>query len=149
MKRSEALVSLSREHHHALFLAKVIRDQAGEGDSAERFNEFWIREGANHFRIEEEVLLPGSGLDGPDEDPEVARMLADHLTLRRAAKKIASGEAAPEELIEAAERLKAHVRFEERELFPRIEAGLSEDEIRQLAEEIEAAGPDPESDREG
>lgn len=147
MKRSEALVSLSREHHHALYLAKVISDQAGEGDSAQRFNDFWNREGADHFRIEEEVLLPGSGLSGPDGDPEVARMLADHLQLRRAAKKISSGEATPEELVEAAGLLKAHVRFEERELFPRIEAGLSEEENRQLADEIEAAErnlkPDP------
>ena len=147
MKRSEALKPLSREHHHALFLAKVVRDQKGEGDSRQRFLDFWGEEESIHFRIEEEVLLPGSNLSGPDEDPEVARMLADHLAIRRGAARVIADEAGPDELVELIERLHDHVRFEERELFPRIEKDLPEDRLGKLAEAIRqaeiAAGRDP------
>lgn len=147
MKRSEALKPLSREHHHALFLAKVVRDQKGEGDSRQRFLDFWGEEESIHFRIEEEVLLPGSNLSGPDEDPEVARMLSDHLAIRRGAARVIADEASPAELVELIDRLHDHVRFEERELFPRIERELPEDRLEELAEAIRqaeiAAGRDP------
>ena len=73
MKRSEQLKPLSHEHHHALFIAKRLRDEGEEAITA--FAEFWRSEGELHFRIEEEVLLPGSGLGGPGEDADVARML--------------------------------------------------------------------------
>ncbi len=139
MKRSEALKPLSREHHHALYLAKVVTDQEGGGDSVQRFVEFWQTEGEDHFRIEEEVLLPGSGLAGPDEDPEVARMLSDHETIRRGAARLESGDADAAETVELAELLRRHVRFEERELFPRIERNLSEEQLIALAEAIEEA----------
>lgn len=147
MKRSEALKPLSREHHHALFLAKMIRDQKGEGDSRQRFLDFWGEEESIHFRIEEEVLLPGSDLPGPDEDPEVARMLSDHLAIRRGAARVIADEAGPAELVELIDLLHDHVRFEERDLFPRIERELSEERLSRLADAIgraeEAAGRDP------
>ena len=139
MKRSEALKPLSREHHQALYLVKVVRDQDGGGDSRERFLGFWRDEGSVHFRIEEEVLLPGSGLDGPDRDAEVARMLADHLAIRRGVARVAAGQADADDIVSLAGRLHDHVRFEERELFPRIENGLSSDQLERLAAEILAA----------
>ena len=137
MKRSEALKPLSHEHHHALFVAKVICDQEGEGDSRDRFLEFWRSESEEHFRAEEEILLPGSGLPGPDQDEEVARMLSDHLEIRRGAARFTADEASPAEIVELAERLRAHVRFEERELFPRIERELAPKALERLAGQLE------------
>lgn len=137
MKRSEALKPLSHEHHHALFVAKVICDQGGEGDSRERFLEFWRSESEEHFRVEEEILLPGSGLPGPDQDEEVARMLSDHLAIRRGAASLSADQASPAEIVELAERLRAHVRFEERELFPRIERELAPEALERLAGQLE------------
>jgi hypothetical protein len=137
LKRSEALKPLSHEHHHALFVAKVICDQEGEGDSRERFLEFWRSESEEHFRVEEEILLPGSGLPGPDQDEEVARMLSDHLAIRRGVASLIADQASPAEIVELAERLRAHVRFEERELFPRIERELGPDALERLAEKLE------------
>ncbi len=139
MKRSEALKPLSHEHHHALFVAKVICDQEGGGDSRDRFLEFWRTESEEHFRIEEEVLLPGSELPGPDQDEEVARMLSDHLAIRRGAARLLADQADSAEIVELAERLRAHVRFEERELFPRIERELPASRLEQLAAAIGAA----------
>jgi hypothetical protein len=138
MKRSESLKPLSHEHHHALFIAKRLRDEK-EG-ARDAFAEFWLEEGELHFRIEEEVLLPGSGLAGPGSDADVARMLDDHLELRRRARRALDGEANGDELYELGELLTAHVRFEERELFPRIEADLSEEELEELAGRLTDAG---------
>ncbi len=139
MKRSEALIPLSHEHHQALYVTKVIRDLKGEGNSAELFLGYWRDHGQLHARIEEEVLLPGSGLSGPDEDEEVARMLSDHLGTRRMVRRLERGEAEPAEILALAESFADHVRFEERELFPRIERELSGEQLAELGARIEAA----------
>jgi hemerythrin-like domain-containing protein len=119
-------------------VAKVICDQKGEGDSRERFLEFWRSESEQHFRIEEEIMLPGSGLPGPDQDEEVARMLSEHLAIRRGAARLVDGESDPAGIVELAELLRAHVRFEERELFPRIERELDPESLSRLASKLEA-----------
>lgn len=146
MKRTEALKPLSREHHHTLFVAKEVRDadESGAEEARAALVDLWHEENALHFRIEEEVLLPGSGLEGPDRDEEVARMLADHLKIRRRMAKLATEarEGAPvdlEDLKEFAGFMRDHVRFEERELFPRIEREMADDALEELAAAIEAA----------
>lgn len=137
MKRSEPLKGLSHEHHHALFIAKRLRD---EGEAAlEAFLEFWRTEGRIHFWIEEDVLLPGSGLAGPSEDAEVARLLDDHLDIRRRVEAVTEGLASAEALSELGQALTDHVRFEERELFPRIEAALAPEKLERLGAKLAKA----------
>ncbi len=137
MKRSEQLKSLSHEHHHALFIAKRLRDEGEAAASA--FVEFWNSEGEVHFRIEEEVLLPGSGLDGPGSDRDVARMLDEHLDIRRRVIRVLDGQVSATEFGELGTALTDHVRFEERELFPRIEALLDQAALDDLASRIALA----------
>jgi hemerythrin-like domain-containing protein len=134
VKRSESLKSLSHEHHHALFIAKRLRD---EGEQAlEAFLTFWRTEGRIHFQIEEEVLLPGSGLAGPGRDPDVARMLDEHLAIRRRVASVLEGQTSAVVLGELGQALTDHVRFEERELFPRIEADLPPEELERLGAQL-------------
>jgi len=142
LKRSEALKPLSHEHHHALFVTKVIKDSETKEAASKAFTDFWIKEGATHFRIEEEVLLPGSGLSGPSSDEGVARLLDDHLDIRRRAAKVLVNEASLDEIRELGLILHSHVRFEERDLFPRIEACLDDEALKSLAQQIEEADPD-------
>ncbi len=67
-------------------------------------------------------------------------MLVEHVDLRRRAADLAADPAAPpEELHELGERLHAHIRHEERVLFPLIEASLSEDELSDLLAAIDRA----------
>lgn len=146
MKRSEALKPLSREHHHTLFVTKEVKDadQSGAEKARSALVDLWRTENALHFRIEEEVLLPGSGLEGPDRDPEVARMLADHLEIRRRMARLAleaddGTEVDLEQLKDLAGFMRDHVRFEERELFPRVEREMTEEALGALAAAIEAA----------
>ena len=67
-------------------------------------------------------------------------MLDEHLAIRREALRVAAGEATVAELHALGGLLHDHVRFEERELFPRIEDALDEAALSQLAEAIEAEG---------
>lgn len=141
MKRAEALKPISREHHHTLFVAKEINDldDSRVDEARSILVEYWQTEGAPHFRIEEEVLLPGSNVGGPAEDPEVARMLSDHLEIRRRMAGIEAGGGDMAEIKTVAGMMRDHCRFEERELFPRIEREMSEKELIPLGEAIVAA----------
>jgi len=139
MKRSEALIELSHEHHQALFVAKLIKDATTKSEAGLAFAEFWNDLGCQHFRIEEEILLPGSGLPGPSADADVARLLDEHLEIRRRANRVIEDEASLEEIKELGALLYSHVRFEEREVFPRIEAELEPSELAKLARKLNEA----------
>lgn len=109
MKRDPRLVGLSSEHHRALVIAR----RAPEQDAA------WLRgvfvaELEPHFAVEERLLLPA--LERAGGVSLVARTREDHAALRALC---AAGEREG-----FAARLVAHVRFEERELFPACEALL-------------------------
>ncbi|MDQ2700966.1 MAG: hemerythrin domain-containing protein [Actinomycetota bacterium] len=136
-RRSDALIPLSHGHHKALYLAKLIKDSDDPVAARRAFTEFWDEHGIEHFRSEEEVLLPLSGLPGPSADADVARMLDEHLDIRRRATAVLAGEATLDEMKQLGSNLFDHVRFEERELFPRIEAQLDEEQMRVLAAAIE------------
>lgn len=138
MKRSEALRSLSREHHQALSVGRDLRRADDPEPAAAKFLGFWEREGAEHFRIEEEILLPTWSLLGTVHPEAAARLSREHLQLRAAALALAEAPslAAVRQL---GEELVAHVRFEERELFPMIEADLGGTELEQLARAVAEA----------
>lgn len=139
MKRDEALQPLSREHLAALLAAKRLRDATDASVAAGDFLRFWHEDGRRHFRIEEEVLLPGWALRAEIERDGVRRMLDEHLAIRREALRLEEDAATLAELGELGELLHDHVRFEERQLFPAIEAALDAEGLAQLAEAIEAA----------
>ena len=142
MKRSEALTPLSHQHHQGLFVAmqlkRATRETAAEARTA--FLDFYEREGAHHFRIEEELLLPGFARHADFDQPAIARVLIEHVDLRRRGQDLAAaGEADPIELRELGERLERHIRHEERVLFPMIEAALPADELEQLGAAVARA----------
>jgi len=78
----------------------------------------FAQELAPHFRVEEEWLFPPLAAAG--ESRLVERALEDHARLRDLIDSAPTIEIA----IAFGERLHRHVRFEERELFPRAEALL-------------------------
>jgi hemerythrin-like domain-containing protein len=137
MKRHRALQPLSRDHHVALVAAQRLR-RAAEGDATaarEAFLAFWHEHGADHFRVEEEVLLPvAAGWIDPEADC-IVRMLVDHIRIRAAAQRL-EHEAGPtlDELHHLGSALERHVRLEEREVFPLIEAAMPELEAERLVE---------------
>ena len=139
MKRSEALTPLSRDHHQALFVALQLQ-RAESPEPAQVMLAFYDEHGRRHFEIEEGILLPAWLEADPRADHGVAeRVLSEHLTIRAAVRRLRAGSVEVEELHELGELLNRHVRFEERGLFPAIEAGLDDEALAALGEEIAAA----------
>ena len=126
MKRSTILQPLSREHHTALTLAKVSERAAQSGDEAlvsqtcQRAIRAFSNDLAPHFQFEEVSLLPL--LHGTVTQPLVERTLADHQQLRGLLDALRQNDAGA--LDSFGKCLSAHVRFEERELFPVLESLL-------------------------
>ncbi|HEY4698470.1 MAG TPA: hemerythrin domain-containing protein [Gallionella sp.] len=126
MKRSPILQPLSREHHTALTLAKASERAARSGDEAlvrltcQRVIRAFADELEPHFRIEEVSLLPL--LNSPETQPLLERTLADHSQLRGLLDALRQNDAGA--LDSFGKCLAAHVRFEERELFPVLESLL-------------------------
>jgi hemerythrin-like domain-containing protein len=139
VKRSEALRSLSRDHHQALVAARNLRRAEDATTAPRQFLEFWRQSGELHFRVEEEILLPYWALLGAIDGEAAARLAREHLSIRRAV--MALGRCSPslEQLHDLGEELDAHVRFEERELFRLLEADLDEGGLNDLASAVRDA----------
>lgn len=118
MKRSPALISFSREHHSALVLAMRINRAGNDVHAlaAVQPAPAFLADLEAHFSAEEAqfsatlATLPQLACRFADEHAELralmARLHATELTV----------------LPEFGQKLAAHVRFEERELFPALEA---------------------------
>ena len=126
MKRNPALQPLSREHHTALALAKACeraaqsRDEALVNKICQRVIRVFADELEPHFQIEEQSLLPL--LNSTETRPLAQRTMADHQQLRALLDGLQRSDS--EALSSFGKGLSAHVRFEERELFPVIESLL-------------------------
>lgn len=143
MKRHPDLREFSDEHHQGLVQAlRLKRAASGDGENAEEtakaFLEFWQKEDSIHLRKEEEVLLPVLVRNGVDIGQEtVVRMLTQHARLRDLAMEV-SRQVVREEIDSGTLRdlggtLEAHIRLEERELFPLIEEVLPEDALAEVS----------------
>jgi hemerythrin-like domain-containing protein len=123
MKRNPTLQPLSREHHTALTLAKASERAAQSGDEAlvrlacQRVIRAYANELEPHFQLEEVSLLPL--LQSAETQPLAERTLADHQQLRGLIDALRQNDAGA--LDSFGKCLSAHVRFEERELFPVLE----------------------------
>ena len=155
MKRAAELRGLSDDHHQGLVQARLLRKAvAGEGvgpleEAAGAFLEFWQRETSGHFRREEEVLLPVLARYGQDvlgRGP-VVEMLGQHARIRglvmQLSDEYAGHDVRPETLGETGDLLEAHIRLEEREVFPMIEEALPKEALEEVASRltVKEAGP--------
>lgn len=127
MQRDPALVPLARDHHAALVLARrASRATAAEAAAlAAELAAWFAAELDAHFQLEEARLLPALAARGAAE--AVARTEAEHGTLRALAARLAAGDDAA--LASFGTALNAHVRYEDRELFPLAEALIPSAEL--------------------
>jgi len=150
MKRHPALIPLSHDHHRALVEARRLRraaDAPESGAVATAFLRFFADETVPHFRQEEELLFPGV-LDFEEARELLVQALLEHQRLHaltaRLQQLVDTGGEVDETMRELGDVLEAHVRLEERQLFPLIER-LVEDLPKLQAprrDEVEAAAPE-------
>jgi hemerythrin-like domain-containing protein len=120
---------------------RLRRAAVGEGDPpaevAREFLRFWDTDTSLHFREEEEVLLAVYARYGGDLGAEPIReMVADHARIRGLvivlSEEVRSGGVGTGTLRGIGERLEAHIRLEERRVFPLLEADLPEEGLEEV-----------------
>ncbi len=102
------------------------------------FLSHWYAEEAQHFRVEEELLLPAYAAHGDPGHPAVLQMVIDHMLIRRDASRL-TDRPQLELLHDLGARLGSPVELEEREVFPLVEATIPERELLELGERIRNA----------
>src|SRR5688572_44742 len=85
MKRHEALIPLTHDHHHVLAKARGLRMAAERSDEVKRtdaqdFLAFFRAEGVQHFREEEEVIFPLI-VHAPETRQTLERVMIEHLQI--------------------------------------------------------------------
>jgi hemerythrin-like domain-containing protein len=141
MLRDKNLVSLSRQHQHALALCVRIGRglKVADADRAP-----WQAEIASlyeseirfHFDAEEIVLFPAARRFATLTSL-VDELIEDHRALREYVTRAKAGELGQGELLAFAQRLSAHVRREERQLFEECQRLMSRQEMDELGRGIE------------
>jgi hemerythrin-like domain-containing protein len=147
MKRHPGLRDLSVDHHHALVQAH--RLQAADTDAPTQqatfdgFVSFWREHTGPHFREEEEALLPFFARYGDVDAEPIRQMQREHILIRRDVAALLAMSTADARTRNSAmqalgRQLEAHVRLEERVVFPLIEAALPEQALSQLPAALSA-----------
>lgn len=152
MKRHPSLHGLSSDHHIGLVQARHLRQLASpksaSGKVEQTLQDFlvhWQNSIRQHFRAEEEVLLPHLARYLSEEDPLILRTLKDHLRLRRLIGELTKAlEASPPPLSLAqqiGQELDRHIRFEEEELFNKAQEVIPEEELWEMRPLMDALSP--------
>lgn len=146
MPRHESLIPLSHDHHHGLVVALRLKKGgpaspndswlAGDDNQAPQLLEFADTELLNHFKLEEELVFPILLNLGIDEISALARELLDeHMAMRTSLDAIRLSSDL-QMLKHFGELLEAHIRKEERVLFPLIEREIEKGSIILATETI-------------
>ncbi len=128
IKRHKALHPLSREHHHTLLLGWKIKKGIHKGIAPERIKKYADWYFINHLlpHFEEEEISFGKILDA--NDTGLLQMQQEHNLIKETFNKKTDEQT----LIEIAGLLEKHVRFEERDLFNRVQAIATEQQLEDL-----------------
>jgi len=143
MLRDKNLIPLSRQHQHALALCVRIERASPTRDvdfgpwQAEIAQQFQT-EIRVHFAAEEQVLFPAARRFS-DLATLVEDLLADHAALREWFAQAEANNMPANDGPVFAQRLSAHIRKEERQLFERMQELMTGHELTALGERLEAA----------
>ncbi|HSN08599.1 MAG TPA: hemerythrin domain-containing protein [Hanamia sp.] len=136
LKRNVNIVKLSKDHHAGLLFCWKIRQGVKYHIETDRMIKyvkyFWDHHFKKHFKEEEEFLF------APVQDKEVQKALEDHQKIKIFVDKIAVSGMEGEEgvLLELADTVDDHIRYEERVLFPHLQEKLSDEQLEKIGEQI-------------
>ncbi|AHF16938.1 hemerythrin domain-containing protein [Niabella soli] len=135
MKRNIHLVALSRDHHHGLLFCWKIRQGIALNIAAERIlayiRYFYETHLQPHFQEEETILFVASA------DPLCQRAINEHREIAGRIREITEGDADAPALLSLADLTDAHIRFEERVLFPHLEETLTATQLAGIGDTLQ------------
>ncbi len=134
LHRHPALQPLSREHFNGLVQARRLR-QAADGSADERrsavdgFETAWLDEIAPHFDDEERLLGPLASR------ADAERLRAEHEVIRSLAGEVFAlrERCDSDRLRRLGHLLHDHIRWEERSLFPALQASIGDEDLERIA----------------
>jgi iron-sulfur cluster repair protein YtfE (RIC family) len=143
MLRDKSLVPLSRQHQHALALCVRIDRASPVSDSdlaawQAEITQLCQTEIEIHFVAEEKVVFP-EARRFPQFSALVDDLLADHSALRAMFAEAAAQQMSVGSLSAVAQRLSAHIRKEERQLFEGLQKVLSKDKLAMMGQCLDEA----------
>jgi hemerythrin-like domain-containing protein len=133
IKRHQAILKFSQEHHFGLLLVWKIREGLKKNIETERIalytNFIFEKNLEQHFKEEESLLF--TRID--DKEPLKQRVIEEHQKIYLAIEDLKKGNHSTETLHNFADLLDKHIRFEERELFNYLQQHLSESQLSEIA----------------
>ena len=155
MQRHPGLVPLSRDHHHGLVMAERLvlgRSTnpradwpAGRAEQARRLIDFFETDLAPHFEAEEAHVFPVAAREVAAGERLVQGLVDDHEAMRAMVRALAAAGPDPaalpdfdDRLRAFGERLRRHIRVEERELFERMQADCAPETLREVGARLAA-----------
>ncbi|WP_226064329.1 hemerythrin domain-containing protein [Kaistella polysaccharea] len=143
MKRHEALVQLSRDHHFGLLLGWKLKEGLKREVSVERMEKyiklFYLHNLKPHFNEEEETIFKVLG----EDHPMIKEAISQHRTFQ---KMIEDGFTTPDQIETFRALLELHIRTEERQIFPEIEKQATNEQLQNLLEQHYPELKEPEYD---
>jgi hemerythrin-like domain-containing protein len=140
IKRNKNIVPLSKDHHHGLLLCWKIRQGLKMNIELERIKNyitfFWQNYLVQHFTQEEELLfskIEGQICNRVKDEHEIIRLLIAGFNTRDKDNRDCYNR--------FANLLEQHIRFEERVLFPYLEAHISRVDLENVGKELEKNEP--------
>lgn len=141
MERHKSLISLSSDHQHGLVIARKLKygykpsssneEKLDKDDKKEIVLKFTDEYLHKHFRHEEDIIAPFL----PDNEL-IKKMIDEHIKLYELIYIIEVRDPDDELLNHFGEKLEAHIRFEERELFPMLQETLSEEQLDEIGKKL-------------
>lgn len=128
MKRHPSFQPLSRDHNVSLVLARRLEREPVTSTFSD-FLQVWKDELEDHFFEEERILLQFATPE------QCTRLLNEHMTVRQYVDAGRRGMLATGDIVRLGRCLHDHIRWEERRLFPEMEAALGEDELAAIGVE--------------
>ena len=135
IKRSKQLTPLSKDHHDGLLFAWKIKQGLKNGADikliAKYVQWFWKNHLQENFREEEQILAPHL----PEDNELLKQMIDEHHGIESM---VHINENIADEilLLNLAQAIDEHIRFEERQLFPYAEKAIPEKELNLIYDQL-------------